>query len=116
MKQEIIDINIQEGIANCGGSEELYKTVLESIVLYVPQRLDHLLACLEQKEYKEYIIEAHTLKSNAALIGAVGIASQAKELEYAGKSGEYKVLHKKTSILIAQFENVLEQIKKPDFC
>ncbi|MDO5521199.1 MAG: Hpt domain-containing protein [bacterium] len=112
MKRDTVIIDKTIGLANCGGSEELYRDTLESLVIYVPKKLEHIKKCLDDNDYTNYIIEAHTLKSNAALIGAEILAAQAKELEYAGKENNYEVLHIKTAQLVVQYEALLTQIKE----
>lgn len=103
-------IDYKSGIEHCAGSKEIYEDTLKSLLMFVPERLVHIKQYLEKEQYDDYIIEAHTLKSNAALIGAKQLELEAKELEYAGKNKEYEVLHRKTEHLIKHFEQLLDEI------
>lgn len=104
-------LQIEKGLANCGGSESFYYDTLKSITEYVPKKIEHLKECLSQKDYEGYIIEVHTLKSNAAVIGAETLMQEAKRLEYAGKEKQYPVIETDTTQLIMQYEQMLAQIK-----
>lgn len=47
---------------------------------------------MEEKDYNNYIIDVHALKSTAANIGAMELSMLALDSEMQGKSGNYAFL------------------------
>lgn len=63
---------------------ELIDTFLDD----APSLLDSLRSALADQDAEEFRRAAHSLKSNAATVGAMALSASAKELEMAGKAGD----------------------------
>ena len=76
------DIAIQNS-----GSEDAFKTVLEIFHNSAPAKAKELNGFYETKDWKNYTIKIHALKSSSKLIGAMALSEKAQALENAGKEG-----------------------------
>ena len=81
-------LDIAVGLSYMGGSEEVYKEALSLYIKTGEEKLsliDRLFGC---EDWKNYVIEVHSLKSTSLNIGAARLSEKAKALETAGKAGE----------------------------
>lgn len=72
-----------------GGSEDFLNEVLDVFCEESHERIRELERLLEQRDYENYTIEAHGLKSAAKSIMANELSEHAKEHEFAGKEGRF---------------------------
>ncbi len=100
--------NTEIGMMYTGGVEEIYLEILESYAQKGVDKCQRIRSLFEQKDWKNYVIEVHALKSTSMSIGAVRLSEAAKELEIAGKAGEYKVIEEKNEKLLKLYEEVIE--------
>lgn len=87
-------IDKDAGMLNCGGTENDYRGVVEIVYKYAGEKLEHLAQLFTEKDYTNYTIEVHALKSNAATIGAMELSAKAKALEMAGKEGRFEEIER----------------------
>lgn len=97
-----------KGLMYTGGSMDAYREILELYVKKGPEKRKYIDELFEKKDWKNYIIEVHALKSTSMSIGAVKLSELAKELEAAGKSESYGTIEKKNSILSGLYGEVIE--------
>jgi len=105
-------IQTEVGLGHCNHDKDLYRQTLSMLLSYVPEKLNLLKEYQSEKKYESYIIEVHALKNNAALIGAMSIAEEAKSLEFAGKEGRYDEIDEKTDVFLKHYELLLALIEK----
>lgn len=117
-------INVRQGLAYCGDKEGLR----EIAGMYHAQgaaRCDKLEQLFADRDWKNYVISVHALKSNSRGIGADALADLAYGLEMAGKEGrtEYilehhgELMEKHARLLRALSENAFiypEGYREPD--
>lgn len=104
-------VNMQIGIENCGGELEIYQSILQFILENKEERILKLNKLKEEKDYENYTIEVHALKSTLANIGAMRQSELAKTLEMAGKEGKYEVVENRHEELIWELEKVLNSLE-----
>lgn len=97
-----------KGLMYTGGSMDVYREILELYVKKGPEKRKYIDELFEKKDWKNYIIEVHALKSTSMSIGAVKLSELAKELEAAGKSENYGTIEKKNSILSGLYGEVID--------
>ena len=92
MDQDII--NIDEGIY-FSGSKEMYIKILKKFYDSIDDRLGAIDGLYSDRNYSDYTIKVHALKSSLKMIGAKGLGEEAQALEDAGKNGdpEYIEMH-----------------------
>ena len=84
----IAGIDVTSGLAYCANDESLYAEMLSDFASSCEEKLNALGGFLETKNWKDYGIKVHALKSNARMIGAESLSALALRLEEAAKSGD----------------------------
>lgn len=105
-------IDRETGLEYCGGIPEIYQEVLESYYEEGPTYLQKLAEYQEQRDWKNYSIVAHTIKSNAKTIGAAELSEAAKEQEMAAKAGDEDTIDAKWKQVYEAYKAVLEEVKE----
>ena len=113
-------INKENGINFCGGSEELYMEILEEYLKEAKERKEKLNEYYANKNYSDYLIQIHALKSTSRNVGAEKLSDMARELEGAVKAlTEEEAVSENKAFLennhescMKAFEIVLEEIRK----
>ena len=80
-------LDVDKAITYMGGSEENYRKILALYAQDGEEKIPLIGGLFEQKDWKNYVIEVHALKSASMNLGAVKLSELAKELEMAGKAG-----------------------------
>lgn len=109
-KNEIFDV--KTGVFYTGGDMETYEEILGIYVRKGPKKLDYIKRLFEEKSWKDYVIEVHALKSSSLTVGSAKLSEMAKELELAGKAGDYAVIEKKNAALLEMYALVIEAGKE----
>ena len=79
----LASIDYEAALVNCG-SEELLLEVLKDFLEAIPKKSRDIRSCWEGKDYKNYTILVHALKSSSRLLGANELSEQAAFLEECG--------------------------------
>ncbi len=103
-------MDVALGIENCGGTLDDYYLVMDVVLKYGEKRLDKLRRFLEEKDYLNYTIDVHALKSTASNIGAIELSQMAMEHEQAGKTGDFEFIEANAEALMTLYETVLKEI------
>ncbi|MGN0619217.1 MAG: cache domain-containing protein [Ruminiclostridium sp.] len=96
----------EEGAKYTGGDIEAYNEILALYVRKAPELSQRIEELFNKKDWKNYVIEVHALKSSSLNIGSKQLSELAKELELSGKSGNYAVIEEKNGELIALYRKV----------
>ena len=102
-------INMDKGIVNCGSDNEAYMEVLKIYYESGENRISDFLRYFKDKDYKNYIIAVHGLKSSSASIGAYSFSEIAKAHEFAGKEGRYGYIDDGIDELITEYRRVISE-------
>ncbi len=110
------DINIEEGIKNCG-DKSILLNVIKEFYSAIEEKSKLIEKYAGEKDWKNYTVLVHALKSSARLIGAGGLSEQAAQLEKAGDlaaSGDQAGINEiteKTGGLLELYHSYLEKLK-----
>lgn len=88
-EEGLIDHNT--GLQYCMDSEEVYRDILKMFCESLNKRSNDIEKCFHEKDWNNYTVNVHAVKSNAFSIGAKMLGERCLELEQAGKkirSGE----------------------------
>ncbi|MCR5092696.1 MAG: response regulator [Lachnospiraceae bacterium] len=83
-----LGVDTAYGIDYCGGDTGFYDELLGDYVDKKDERLAVLREYFDNRDWKNYEIRVHSIKSTSALLGAAGISEAAKALETAAKGGD----------------------------
>lgn len=104
-----LDIDTKMGIKYCGGIG-FYREVLRISADTSKDKLDKLEKFAVDKEYGDYTIMAHSVKSSLANIGANSLSLKAKELEFAGKEGRYDYIDSNAEAFLKEYKKLMKKI------
>jgi CheY-like chemotaxis protein/HPt (histidine-containing phosphotransfer) domain-containing protein len=76
------------------------------------QKIEEIKKCLEVNNYSLYTIYVHALKSATANVGASALSEAAKDLEMAGKRGDFDFIHSHNSVFLAELQTLLDSINE----
>ncbi|MDE7283900.1 MAG: response regulator [Lachnospiraceae bacterium] len=105
------DLNVEMGMIYCGG-KELYLDVLEACCEEAPEELEVLNGLFEKKDWKNYTIRVHAVKSGMKNIGAEILSEKAKALEQAGKKDDIDFIMENHEDLIKEYHRVIREIEQ----
>lgn len=80
---QIADLNTAAALKLLG-TEELFWNVLEDYYRVIQKKAERIQALQQQKDWQDYTIEVHALKSASKQIGAMELSEKAEKLEMAG--------------------------------
>lgn len=101
-------LDTETGMAYCGGTEEFYKEIL--LTFFRKRKPEDIEAFYERKDWENYRILIHGLKSTAATIGATELSEQAKMLELAAKEENHYYIDRHHAGVMREYHRILEGI------
>ena len=102
-------IDIAEAEKNCG-SRDLLENVVKEFLTTIDSKADEIEAFAKEKDYRNFAVKVHALKSSARLIGAMELSSQAAHLEECGNNEDEKEIQEKTPILLELLRSYKEKL------
>lgn len=101
MDMHELEIDKEVGMEFCGGMEDLYEEVIADYIGDRDTRKENLTKYHAEKDWKNYAIEAHALKTTSKTIGATNFAEHARLHEFAAKE-------ENASYIEEDFDNFME--------
>lgn len=112
LKELLPMVEVEQGIRNCGGEIQDYLNVLNIAYQYGEKQLEELKTLKEQKDYENYTIKIHSMKSTTRNLGAIQLSDKAKEQEMAGKEGEYSYIDEHMQEFQDEYTMLLTDMKR----
>lgn len=107
--EDIDFLNVDEALSLLK-TEELFWIVLKEYYSAVEKKASSILHHRENKDWKNYTIEVHALKSTSRQIGADELADLAAELEKAGKEGKTDFIEENTDKAISMYRELKNRL------
>lgn len=100
----------------CGllGGRGLFKKVLKEYYENIPVKSEKIIKYKNDRNYENYTIEVHSLKSTSKQIGALALAELAAELEKAGNEKNEAIIDEKTDKMLEKYKSYIDVLK--DYC
>ncbi|MCR5672643.1 MAG: response regulator [Lachnospiraceae bacterium] len=108
---EINGIDVDAGLSMYDGNAADYTEILEAFAEYGPEKITEIEGFAKDKDYENYVIAVHALKSVAANIGAHQLYTMAKIHEFAGKGGNMAFIDANHGKLLALYESIIGNIQ-----
>lgn len=109
-KNSFDELDEEAGLAYSGGSIDFY---LEMLQMYLDGNMTEALQhYYEEKDWENYRIQMHALKSTSLSIGAIDMAELAEKLENGIKKGEIDTVVEEHGILLRGYQDLMNVIKK----
>lgn len=103
--EEIDFLNVKEAMSLLN-TEELFWMVLEEYYAVIEKKADSIAHHKKQRDWMNFTIEVHALKSTSRQIGADELADLAAELEKAGKEGNTDFIEENTDKAISIYREL----------
>ncbi len=108
--KNIEGINVQEAIKNCGG-EDVLQDVVKDFYNSIEEKANLIEQYAFNKDYKNYTILVHALKSTSRLIGAMELSKKAAILEKQGNEQNGDFISLETPVLLSMFRAYKEKLE-----
>ncbi len=102
-------ISYKDAVKNCGG-EDILQTVFKKFYESIEDRADAIKDYVAHKDWQNYRIAVHSLKSSARLIGAVELSDDAKKLEAAANEQKVDEIVSKTPALLELYRSYRQKL------
>ena len=112
LKEVLKHADVEKGVTNCGGRTEDYRKVLKITSEYGEKQLAELERMQEEKDYANYTIKIHSLKSSSMNLGAVRISEMARQQEMAGEQGDYAFIEEHAEEFRVEYRKLLDEVEE----
>ena len=97
-------IDLKEAVKNCGNEGILYDAIREFLIA-LPTKSEQIAQYARERDFRNYTVLVHALKSSARLIGAKELSEQAAFLETCGNAQNAGEIEEKTPELLALYQS-----------
>ena len=104
-------VNTVYALSCCGNVRPLYMDILREYADESAEKKGELVKAFEARDFENYTIRIHGLKSTSRLIGAESVSALAAGLEEAAKSGDEEKVKKLQEEFMPGYEALVEAIK-----
>jgi CheY-like chemotaxis protein len=105
-------IDTKAGLRYSQRDVELYQTLLKQYVKEAPEKQEKINGYYKDKDYKNYEILVHALKSTSRMIGATDMSEKAKRLEELAKAGGSEITGEMHDAMMAMYRKTVSAISK----
>lgn len=102
-------IDYEAAVTNCG-AEETFVAALQIFYDTLDQKASDIEKFEKEKDFKNYTILVHALKSASRLVGALKLSADAKYLEDCGNAGNAAEIEAKTPDLLSLYRSYKEAL------
>ena len=104
------DVDVRKAMESREGSISDYIKVLDLYYLEGRDKIDEIRGAYNDKDFDNYEIYVHGLKSTSLSIGADGLSDMAKAHEFAAKDNNIKFIDENIDTLLAEYDKILGEI------
>ena len=102
----------ENGLNYCQGDRELYDTLLSEYLGEYRERSGLLGSYFEARDWKNYVIFAHSLKSSSKMLGADDLSGMAARMEAAANSGDEDAILKEHGKMMERYDEVIRAVRQ----
>ncbi|MBO6240123.1 MAG: response regulator [Butyrivibrio sp.] len=103
-------IDLKEALNNCG-SREVLTTVVKEFLISLNKKADDIENFAHSKDFRNYTVAVHALKSSARLVGAMKLSKEAAYLEKCGNDENEAEIAEKTPQLLYLYRSYKDKFK-----
>jgi len=104
-------VNVAAGLVNCKDNEDLYLDILHILHEDADMQLENLQTLLDKKDYSNFIIQIHSMKTQLMNIGYVLLAEDARMLEIAGKENRFGYIEEHLGVFVNSYNDFKNQLE-----
>ncbi|MCR4798161.1 MAG: response regulator [Lachnospiraceae bacterium] len=113
-KLALCDVDTGTGLRYCGGDEDVYNDVLSDYVKSYEEKRDALNEAFEKKDWHDYQVTVHALKSTSKTIGAATFATEALGLELAAKDSDEIHISENHATVMQHYDTLVKGIRSAE--
>ena len=102
----------EKALHYCNNDEEFYNTLLEEYVKESKEKSASIEDCYAKKDWKNYSVYVHSLKSTSKMIGAMKLSEIAAGLEKASDEGNIEKVEADHESMFSMYKSLVEEISK----
>ena len=110
LRSTLPNVDIDSGIANTGGNLTEYLNILKITYEYGPKQINELKTAWETKDYENYIIKIHSMKSTTLNIGAMDLSAKARRQEEQGRKENFSYIDDHFQHFNEEYNKLLKNI------
>lgn len=103
-------IDYKTGLLYCQEDEEFYKSLLREYAGSAAEKKDRLKNYIDLKDWRNYGVIVHAVKSTSKTLGAKALSEEALILERAAKEGDYEKIMNGHDELMAHYDRIVNVI------
>ncbi|MBE5924023.1 MAG: response regulator [Lachnospiraceae bacterium] len=103
-------IDTSLGLEYCQNDDELYEALLRQFVEEYPEKQNKIEGYYSEKDFKNYEIYVHALKTTAKMLGNIQLSEQAKDLEFAAKKEQATYIEGHHNALMSSYKSTMQYI------
>lgn len=111
LEEMLPQVDVALGLEHCYGDKDIYVEVLRILYDEADSQLADLQKMWQEKDYKNYIIQIHSLKTQLLNIGYTSLAEEARALEMAGKEERYVYIEDNQEAFINAYNDFRMQLE-----
>ena len=100
----------EKGLENFDGDEEGYQEIVSFVKETGMNDLNELVELYNSKDWENYIIKVHGMKSQCNYIGGLNMGAMAKALEFAGKDNDLAFIESHMDEFITSFTKFIDDL------
>lgn len=104
-------LSVEAGLRYCAGDEMFYVEMLQDYADSAKEKGEGLQRFFDEKNWKEYRVLIHSLKSTSKTIGADEVSMQARKLEEAADGQEEAYLKEGHDAFMSAYRELVQRIK-----
>ena len=105
-------VDTDTGLKYCGEDPAIYRSILEAFLEEEKTKAPNIVKCYESKDWKNYGIYVHSLKSTSKTIGAMELYETAALLEAAAKEENVSAIENNHDKVMRMYYELVDVIQK----
>lgn len=107
-----LGIDMEEGLAYCADDAEFYVEMLQEYVDEHPAKHEELERFAGERDWANYAIRVHSVKSTSRMIGAAPLSERARELELASRDCDGARILEAHPAFLAAYDGLVAQLRE----
>ncbi len=100
---EAAGVDVKEGLQYCRNNEKIYLRIIQKYAEEAEKKIAEIKGYYENKDFENYEIQVHGLKSSSKTMGVRDVSELAKEQEFAAKEGNITKIDEEHEKLFALY-------------
>lgn len=105
-------IDTEAGLKYSGSDEEFYKTLIVQFASEADGKMEQMKKFFEARDWHNYEILVHALKSTSKMIGAADLSEEGKDLEFAAKKNDEQFILDNHDRMIGDYTKLTALLKE----